>query len=81
MVRQPAVNGIEVVEHREYMTVTIVTPFPDPEDLMIADEIITSALLDLSGSLNVKIKSSPNSLELSFSMCVCMREYIELHSF
>ena len=50
------------------MTVTIVTSFPDPGDLAIAEEIVGCALLDLGNTLNVKVRPSLNSLELSFSM-------------
>ena len=40
-VRQPPLNGVEIVEHRESMSITICTAFADPTDLAIAREIVT----------------------------------------
>lgn len=67
--RHPPVNGVEVLENREYMTVRIATCFQDNEDLLIAEEIVSSVLLELSGVLNVKTKTEGTTLELCFSMC------------
>jgi hypothetical protein len=50
------------------MTVRIATTFLDNEDLHIAEEITSSALLELSDSLNVKTKVEGSTIELCFSM-------------
>ena len=66
--RHPPVKGVEVLENREYMTVRIETCFQDNEDLLIAEEIVSSALLELSDVLKVKTKTEGLTLELCFSM-------------
>jgi hypothetical protein len=50
------------------MTVTVVTPFSSSEDLAIADEVVTSAMIELRSVLTVKTKTQVDSLECSFSM-------------
>ena len=67
-VRHPALNGVEVLENREYMTVSIETTFANDEDLAIAEEIVATGLADHMLPLNVKRKTNGDSLEVSFSM-------------